>query len=122
MVDHDNQQIILTKKYYAFGQLSRYIRPGYRILTTTQRGVLAAYSHEEQKLVIVVVNDEETQVEAGFLLDGFRYAGGTAAAIRTSQTENWAQLSEISVQTDMLRTVLAPYSVTTFVIDNIDLE
>ena len=122
VVDHDNQQIILTKKYYAFGQLSRYIRPGYRILTTTQRGVLAAYSHEEQKLVIVVVNDEETQVEAGFLLDGFRYAGGTAAVIRTSQTENWAQLSEISVQTDMLRTVLAPYSVTTFVIDNIDLE
>ena len=122
VVDHDHQQIILTKKYYAFGQLSRYIRPGYRILTTTQKGVLAAYSQEEQKLVIVVVNDEETQVEAGFPLDGFRYVGGTAAVIRTSQTENWAQLPEISVQADMLRTVLAPYSVTTFVIDNIDLE
>ena len=88
----------------------------------TQKGVLAAYSDEEQKLVIVVVNDEETEVEAGFPLDGFRYAGGTAAVIRTSQTENWAELPEIAVQADMLRTVLAPYAVTTFVIDNVQMQ
>lgn len=32
---HPNEQEIhLTKKYYAFGQLSRYIRPGYCILNT----------------------------------------------------------------------------------------
>ena len=29
VADHDNQSIILTKKYYVFGQFSRYIRPGY---------------------------------------------------------------------------------------------
>ena len=121
VVDHDNEEIILTKKYYAFGQLSRYIRPGYRILTTTDQGILAAYSEEEQRLVIVAVNLEETDVEAGFPLTGFSFSGGTAQVIRTSGEENWAQLPDISVQPDMLRCVLAPYSITTFLIDNITL-
>ena len=122
VVDHDKEEIYPTKKYYAFGQLSRYIRPGYCILTTTQHGVLAAYSQEEQKLVIVVVNDNETQLEAGFSLTGFLYGGGTANVIRTSLDENWAQLPEIPVQQDMLRATLAPYSITTFIVKNVTLK
>lgn len=119
VVDHDKEEIYLTKKYYAFGQLSRYIRPGYRILTTAQSGVLAAYSEEEQKLVIVVVNADEKDKEVGFSLDGFLHGGGMAEVIRTSQSENWAVLPQIAVQQDMLRATLAAYSVTTFVIDNV---
>ena len=121
VVNHDQEEIILTKKYYAFGQLSRYIRPGYRILTTTQSGVLAAYSDEEQKLVIVAVNTEETALEAGFSLAGFCYEGGMATIIRTSQLENWAELPGIPVQKDMLRAVLEPYSITTFVLEGVTL-
>ncbi len=119
VVNHDTQQIHLTKKYYAFGQLSRYIRPGYCILNPEAHGILAAYSPEEQKLVIVAVNTDETNREVGFSLAGFRYDGGTAEVIRTSQTENWAVLQSLAVQEDMLRATLAPYSVTTFVIENI---
>jgi len=119
VVDHDKQEILLTKKYYAFGQLSRYIRPGYRILNTQQPGLLAAYSEEEQKLVIVAINTDETQREVGFSLESFCYGGGNAQIIRTSQEENWAQLPGIPVQKDMLRATLAPYSITTFVIDGI---
>ena len=119
VVDHDNEEILLTKKYYAFGQLSRYIRPGYRILASTTNGMLAAYSQEEQKLVIVVVNTEEEEVQMGFSLEGFHYEGGTAQVIRTSQEENWAELPLIPAQADMLRATLMPYSVTTFVVDGI---
>ena len=122
VVDHDKEEIHLTKKYYAFGQLSRYIRPGYQILTTTQKGVLAAYSQEQKKLVIVAVNTEETDFEVGFSLEGFCYDGGMAEVIRTSQDENWAVLAGIPVQKDMLRTTLAPYSVTTFIIENVTLK
>jgi O-glycosyl hydrolase len=122
VVDHDNQQIHLTKKYYAFGQLSRYIRPGYCILNPEAQGILAAYSQEEQKLVIVAVNAEETDREVGFSLTDFCYSGGTAQVIRTSQSENWAVLPELAVQQDMLRAALAPYSVTTFVIENVTVQ
>lgn len=122
VVDHDKEEILLTKKYYAFGQLSRYIRPGYRIINTGERGILAAYSEEEKKLVIVAVNDQETDYEVGFSLEDFRYRGGKAEVIRTSQSENWAVLPKLTVQKDMLRGTLAPYSVTTFVIKNIRLQ
>ena len=122
VVDHDQQEIYLTKKYYAFGQLSRYIRPGYRILNIEGHGVLVAYSEEEQKLVIVAVNQDETERAVGFSLEGFRYDGGTAAVIRTSIDENWAELPGIAVQRDMLRATLAPYSVTTFVINHVIVE
>jgi O-glycosyl hydrolase len=122
VVDHDNEEILLTKKYYAFGQLSRFIRPGYRILTTVNNGILAAYSDEEKKLVIVALNVNVTDLSVGFSLEGFCYDGGIAEVIRTSQNENWAVLTKIPVQKDMLRTVLAPYSITTFVIDNVTLE
>ena len=119
VVDHDNEEIILTKKYYAFGQLSRYIRPGYRILATDAYGMLMAYSDEEQKLVIVALNTEKEEKEVGFCLDAFSYDGGTAEAIRTSQSENWAVLPRLTVQKDMLRATLAPNSITTFIIGNI---
>lgn len=119
VVDHDKQEIYLTKKYYAFGQLSRYIRPGYRILATTQSGMLVAYSQEEQKLVIVAINTDATPRDVGFSLAGFASAGATAQAIRTSQEENWAQLPDLPVQPDMLRATLSPNSITTFVLDQV---
>ena len=119
VVDHDKEEILLTKKYYAFGQLSRYIRPGYSIINTEAYGTLAAYSEEENKLVIVIINVEETEREVGFSLESFRYDGGMADVIRTSQSENWAKLPQIAVQKDMLRATLTPYSVTTFVIENV---
>ena len=119
VVDHDKEEITLTKKYYAFGQLSRYIRPGYRILTTVDNGVLAAYSEEEQKLVIVAINADAEETEVGFSLEGFRYDGGMAEVIRTSPDENWAELPRIPAQEDLLRATLIPYSITTFVIDHV---
>jgi len=32
VADHDKNEIILTQKYYGFGQFSRYIRPGYTLI------------------------------------------------------------------------------------------
>lgn len=84
--------------------------------------VLTACSEEEKKLVIVAVNTEETDFAVRFSLEGFRYDGGTAQVIRTSQDENWAALPTIPVRKDMLRTTLAPYSITTFVIDNVTID
>lgn len=33
VADHDNEEIILTMKYYVFGQFTRFIRPGYTIIS-----------------------------------------------------------------------------------------
>ena len=42
--NHDDETITVSMKYYAYGQLSRYIRPGYTIIGTNKAGTtLAAY-------------------------------------------------------------------------------
>lgn len=49
--DHDNEEIALSMKYYAYGQFSRYIRPGYTIIGTSKGTTLAAYDPDETKLL-----------------------------------------------------------------------
>lgn len=126
VADHDNEKIILTKKYYAYGQFSRYIRPGYTIFADNNDDVLVTYSPDEKKLVIVAVNNAETETELKVSLEAFDYAGGSAKVIRTSggleDGENWAELPDAEVGRDVFRVGLKGYSITTFIIDSVDIK
>lgn len=46
-------------KYYAYGQFSRYIRPGYTIIGTSKGTTLAAYDPDENKAVVVAMNTSD---------------------------------------------------------------
>lgn len=126
VADHDNEKIILTKKYYAYGQFSRYIRPGYTIFADSNDDVLVTYSPDEKKLVIVAVNNAEAETELKISLEAFEYDGGMAKVIRTSGEleggENWAELPDVEVGMDMFETELKGYSITTFIIDGVTIK
>ncbi len=117
VADHDNNKIILTKKYYAFGQYTRYIRPG-MIMLNSSGPTVTAYDPDKKQLVIVAYNDRNDARDISFDLSGFSGVGETAQVIRTSNSENWKKLSDIPVSGDMLNVSLAPQSVTTFMINN----
>ncbi|MBR7085299.1 MAG: discoidin domain-containing protein [Oscillospiraceae bacterium] len=117
VADHDNNNIILTKKYYAFGQYTRYIRPG-MIMLNSSGSTVTAYDPQKKQLVIVAYNDWSAPREMNFDLSGFSGVGETAQVIRTSNSESWKTLSDIPVSGDMLSVSLAPQSVTTFIINN----
>lgn len=125
VVDHDNQKIIVTQKYYAIGQFTRYIRPGDTLIHTDANS-LAAYNAEKQQLVIVAVNGQEEDVEHFFDLSQFKTIGKTAQQIRTSGSladgEHWAQLEDIKMDKTGLFTSLKANSVTTFIIEGVTLE
>ncbi len=117
VADHDNNKIILTKKYYAFGQYTRYIRPG-MIMLNSSGTTVTAYDKENKQLVIVAYNDKNNTRDMSFDLSGFSGVGDSAQVIRTSNSENWKTLSDIPVSGDMLHVSLAPQSVTTFIISD----
>ncbi|MBR1529571.1 MAG: discoidin domain-containing protein [Oscillospiraceae bacterium] len=117
VADHDNNTIILTKKYYAFGQYTRYIRPG-MVMLNSSGSTVAAYDPDSGQLVIVAYNTSASASDMNFDLSGFAQTGTSAQAIRTSSTENWKNIGNIALSGDMLRTSLAPNSVTTFIIEN----
>ena len=118
VADHDKDTIILTKKYYCFGQYSRYIRPGMTMLNASGT-TMAAYDKENEQLVLVAYNTSGSSSALTFDLSAFGAVGTSAQVIRTSANENWADAGRAALSGDQLNVSLAANSVTTFLIDGV---
>ena len=123
VMDHDGQKLILTKKYYAFGQFTRYIRPGCRMIRMDGPAV-AALDETENRLITVAVNAEPDERDLTLDISAFSHAfpdGCAVRAIRTSGSvqsgENWAELPDSTVQDGSVKAILRPYSITTFIVE-----
>nr|WP_288978799.1 Ig-like domain-containing protein [uncultured Blautia sp.] len=125
--DHDNEDILLTKKFYAYGQLSRYIRPGYTIIGSSD-DTLAAYDPEGGKVVVAAVNTSGEDKTWKFDLSSFSTMGDHVTAIRTSGSladgENWADVSsdgDITADTSKksITATLKANSITTYIVDGV---
>lgn len=131
VADHNEKKIYLTKKYYAYGQYSRYIRPGYTFLTMPGDNV-AAYDTKTGTLVLVIDNTESgnQRYEIDLHRFGAVAADASVEVIRTSGTleegENWADISDRetavldSEHKQMVAEVMGN-SLTTYVIHGISL-
>ncbi len=119
VADHDKKEIILSNKYYAMGQFSRYIRPGDTIIHC-DKNTLSAYNKDSGKIVIVAVNDTSKVKRITYSLEYFESIGKTAQIIRTSGSledgEKWALLGTVDVVDNKFNVILKSNSVTTFVI------
>ena len=116
--DHDKQEIILTKKYYCFGQFSRFIRPGDTIIHTS-KATLGAISKDKSTLTLVAVNKNSKDSEITIDVSDFKQSG-VIEAIRTSGTmdngESWSKAFITAFDTPVMTLPLKGLSVTTFVI------
>lgn len=116
--DFDKRVILLSQKYYCFGQFTRYIRPGMTLIPINNL-TLGAYDEADSRLVIVAVNDSKK--ERSLSLDVREFSPKRCfRVIRTSGSlekgENWKELGETGLDGDVLSATLKPYSVTTFII------
>ena len=116
VANHDENKIVLTKKYYAFGQYSRYIRPG-MIMLNSSGNTVAAYDPEKGQIVAVSYNTSGSSADITFDLSDFAEVGSTANAIRTSKNENWKNVGTINLNGKTLNATLPGNSITTFVIE-----
>ena len=122
VADHDREQLILTMKYYVFGQFTRYIRPGSTLIPVGD-GAVAALDPQLGRLTVVVMNDKGDAARAQIDLSAFGGAcpeGTPIQVIRTSgsmaEGEHWAELTPIQAEAGGFSADIAPYSVTTFLI------
>ncbi len=127
IADHNNEELYLTRKYYAFGQLSRYILPGYTLIGSGDNTV-AAYDPEGNKVVVVAVNTSADDETWKFNLSDFTTIGSNVTAIRTSGShddgENWADVSDsddivVNTQTKYFTATLKGNSITTYIIEDV---
>ena len=110
----------VDKRLYTIGNYSRFVRPGYyRVHTNCElsSGVLvSAYKSEpENKLVVVVINENVKSMDLELSLAGVD--AKSASACRTSEKEDLANLADIRISDNTLKVKLAPGSVTTYVMN-----
>lgn len=117
--EHDKKEIVLTKKYYAMGQFSKFIRPGDTIIHCNDN-TLAAFNSKTKEVKIVCVNCSAKDSPIAFDLSDFNKSDHNVKVIRTSGNlengENWTVLNDLKLTDNTFSTELKGNSVTTFIV------
>ena len=118
--NHDTGEILLTQKYYAFGQFSRYIRPGSTLIncpTDRRSGIKALAAVSKKQLTIVCTNTTNQKKDLTIDLSEFK-PKGSVKQFRTSgqfqDGEHWSETDLGKIKDSNLEVTLIPNSVTTF--------
>jgi O-glycosyl hydrolase len=108
----------INQKFYVMGQFSKFIRPGFQIIGVNDAHSLAAYHPASRTLVIVAVNDTEETLNVIYDLSAFATLPAQASGVRTTPTENWADIAPLAITNKTFSVPLIPKSVTTFTLSN----
>jgi O-glycosyl hydrolase len=108
------QSHALTKKYHAFAQYTRAIRPGYQQLDASHTDAVAFFG--SGTLVIVQRNAGTSDAVYSYDLSSFSALGARAAVHRTSASEDYAALPAVCLSEKKLVATIARQSITSFVI------
>ncbi|WP_432423024.1 glycoside hydrolase [Streptomyces pseudovenezuelae] len=113
-----NQSLYFTKRYYALGQYSRFVKPGSvaHNVTGVPDGVEVSTYDRDGKWVVVVNNHNSTDTPLSLHFNS-RTPVRTSQAVRTSATEDWAKAAKPSVSSGTVSATLAGRSITTYVLD-----
>lgn len=117
--DTDKEEIILTQKYYAFGQFTRFMRPG-TVLIKVDKDTLACYDKARNSISVVCLNCSKEDVTFSISLKGFGIPDGKVLAVRTSGSgtdkECWAEIDSPELKDCTFSSSLRGNSITTFVL------
>ncbi len=117
--DHDEKEIYLSKKYYGFGQFSRYIRPGDTIIHIDKQ-TLGAIDKKTGRITIVSLNTKKADFTKTIDISELKNGSGTVEVIRTSGNlkdgENWAKLPSFEYKNGTFDYTLKGNSISTFII------
>ncbi|MFH9083956.1 glycoside hydrolase [Streptomyces sp. NPDC017673] len=113
-----NQTLYFTKRYYALGQYSKFVRPGAALhdVTGAPDGVEVSAYDRNGGWVVVVNNHNATDTALNLHFNS-RTPVRATRAVRTSADENWAKVAKPSVVEGTMSATLAARSVTTYVLD-----
>ena len=118
--DQTAQTLSTSKRYYAFVNYSRFIRPGAVRLgaSSSESGLeLTAFRNRDGSLAIVMLNTENTAVPVNFSLRDLHVGWGAAAIPYVTDAANdTAQQAPIPLRDGRFSATAGPRSLVTFVI------
>jgi len=119
--ENGTEAYYIPKKYYAMAQYTKHIRPGYTMIDINNSDAVAFISEQDEKLVIVQRNPSTSNISYTYNLSAFESTGSVAAVYRTSSSENYSRLSDISISKKQFTYSSSAESITTYVVSNIQI-
>ncbi len=115
--DYENgtEAYYTPKKYYAFAQYTKHIRPGDTMIDIGNSDAVAFLNSQKTKITIVQRNAGTSDVSYAYNIANFTPTSG-ATVYRTSSSENYVRLSDIGLSGTRLTATARAQSVTTYVI------
>ncbi len=110
--------LTFPSRYYALGNYSEFVHPGYRMIGNSDGNTFTAYDPASRTAVIVATNPGTSAEPVDYDLSGFTALGTSATPHQTDATENLAQLPAVAITGGQLSASLPPQSITTYVIPN----
>lgn len=104
-----------VNNYYVRQHFTRYIKPGYTIITSTHDNTLAALSPDGSELVLVVVNPDANKAEYTIDLGMFNNIGMPVTAIK-SRNNSYDQEMDYELKDSYLYLDMPSLTIATFVI------
>lgn len=110
------QRFSYTPLYWATGQFSRFVRPGYvRVSATPAAGTALVSAYKGRgRLVLVAINPNAQATPVRFVVAG-GHLGARVSTVRSSDKEQWAVLPPARSSGSTFSATLAPGSLTTFI-------
>jgi O-glycosyl hydrolase len=112
----------LTKRYYTYGNFSRYMRPGQKVVNIANTSLLpakvllVASKSDNGKVVIVAINETTTAQTIPITIAGGTVPTAFKPIITSESKEGWKETeSDVPVTNGVLTASLEAMSVTTFV-------
>jgi hypothetical protein len=106
----------ITKKYHAIRQFSAFVRPFSKMIDVNNADAVAFLSRNRDQLAIVQGNASAAAVSYDYKLSNFQQLGPTASVWRTSATENFKQVNDLSVVNGTLTASSPAQSITTYIV------
>ncbi|MEV6849298.1 glycoside hydrolase, partial [Actinoplanes sp. NPDC051411] len=109
--------ITKPKRYYAMGNYSEFVRPGYRMIEDSDPNTFTAYDEESGSLVLVTTNPDRADRSVTYDLSGVTgMDSGVATPHLTDVSHDLTAGSPVTVSGGRLSATLPPRSVTTYVV------
>jgi glucuronoarabinoxylan endo-1,4-beta-xylanase len=122
LTDIDGKTFKVAKRLWAFGNYSRFVRPGYVRIEATPNPeedvlVSAFKSPRGNKLVVVAINNSKTERSIDFKIDGNSRIGSLEPWITSADLDLQKQTS-VTVSSGRFTGKLVPESITTYVTED----
>lgn len=112
----------INQKYYVFGNYTKFVRPGYVMISASAPNSVAFYEDRTKTLVIVSTNAGTTPVDLTYDLSRFKATGSITPYV-TSATLHLEKQNPITADgSGRFRSLLPPSSVSTFVVSAADMS